>query len=424
MSSAHNPLRIEYAEGPNGLRIARQSPPPGAASFSATYVGPAGWAYDAVGAEGTARLTAQLLTSGAGTRNRIELARFLDRVGGTLNSQCDPESAEVTVWGPTDSSDELLGVLADAVLRPRFDPPDLQRVRRQLIERQLREISQPGGRADRELHRTLFPVGHPYRTTGAGDRKSVTRLRPSDLAKFHSQHFTGEGGILVVTTPRSLVTLTQSLRRKFSDLPSPAPPPLSIPRIRAGPPRGVEIDLPGRSQVEVRLGGTSIARDDPRYAAAYLADEVLGGATLLSRLFTRVRSKGGLAYHASSHLEAMKFGGYWVAQAGTGSDRWRKVLPMLRQEVDRITGETIPSSELDLVRESRIGEVALALESTADAHELALDVAYYGLPEDHWVTWPSVLRGLSPTEVRQAAETALDGRRAASVVVGPLTSRG
>jgi predicted Zn-dependent peptidase len=141
---------------------------------------------------------------------------------------------------------------------------------------------------------------------------------------------------------------------------------------------------------------------------------------LLSRVFTRVRSKGGLAYHASSHLEAMKFGGYWVAQAGTGGDRWRKVVPMLRQEVARITRETIPSAELDLIRESRIGEVALALESTSDAHELALEVAYYGLPGDYWVTWPSVLRGLSPAEVRQAAEVALDGRRAASVVVGPL----
>ncbi|MCI4342619.1 MAG: insulinase family protein [Thermoplasmata archaeon] len=420
MSSASDPLRIEYADGPHGLRIARQSPPPGAASFSATYIGPGGWAYDRPGAEGTARMTAHLLPSGAGSRDRIELARYLDRAGGTLNAQCDPESAEVTVWGPVDSTDVLMGVLADAVLRPRFDATDLERVRRQLIERQLRELSQPGARADRELHRAIFPSGHPYRSTGAGDRKTVSRVRPSDLTKFHRQHFTGEGGILVVTTPRNLSSVVRLVGRRFSDLPARAPPPLSVPKPRHGSPRDVSIDLPGRSQVEVRLGGSSIARDDPSYAAAYLADEVLGGATLLSRLFTRVRSKGGLAYHASSHLEAMKFGGYWVAQAGTGGDRWRKVVPMLRQEVARITRETIPSAELDLIRESRIGEVALALESTSDAHELALEVAYYGLPGDYWVTWPSVLRGLSPAEVRQAAEVALDGRRAASVVVGPL----
>jgi zinc protease len=420
MSRSDDPLRVEYADGPSGLRIARQAPPPGAASFSATYIGPAGWAYDAPGSEGTARVTAQLLTSGAGRRNRVEFARFLDRAGATLHSQCDPESAEVTVWGPAEGTKVLLGALADAVLRPRFEGPDLDRVRRQLVERQLREMSQPAGRAERELHRAIFPVGHPYRTTGVGDRRSARRMRRGDLVGFHARHFTGSGALVVVTAPPSGRSLFPMVRRLFAELPSGPGPRLCVPRASLRAPREVEVNLPGRSQVEVRVGGPSISRADPSYPAAYLADEVLGGATLLSRLFTRVRSKGGLAYHASSHLEAMQLGGYWVAQAGTGTDRWRKVVPMLKQEVDRVAGANIPGPELDMIRESRIGEIALALESTADAHELALDVAYYGLPGDHWVTWPAVLRTLRPADVRRAAEVALDRRKAATVVVGPL----
>lgn len=420
MNNATDPLRIEYADGPNGLRIARQPPPPGAASFSATYVGPAGWAYDGRGQEGIARVTTQLLTSGAGTRDRIALARFLDRAGGTLAAHCDPESAEVTVWGPAGSAPALLGVLADTVQRPRFGTADLERVRRQMFERQLRELAQPSSRADRELHLAIFPPGHPYRATGMGDRQSVGRLRSTDLKMFHSQHFTGGGGLIVATISTSTASLVRLVRRLFDVVPSDAPPPLYLPKNAARTPKDVTIDLPGHSQVEVRMGGPSIARSDPSYPAAYLADEVLGGATLLSRLFTRVRSQGGLAYHASSHLEAMRFGGYWIAGAGTGTDRWRRVVPMLRQEVARIAGEAIPTPELDLVRESRLGEVALALESTSDAHELALDVAYHGLPEDHWVMWPSVLRSLSPAEVRSAAEVAIDRRRSATVVVGPV----
>jgi zinc protease len=422
MSSANDPLRIEYADGPSGLRIARQAPPPGAVSFSATYLGPAGWAYDRSGQHGIARLTAQLLTSGAGTRDRIELARYLDRAGGTLAAHCDPESAEVSVWGPADSTSALLGVLADAVQRPRFEVGDLERVRRQFYERQLREMAQPGSRADRELHLTIFPPGHPYRTTGLGDRRSVDRIRPADLAQFHAGHFTGGEGLLVVTTSWSTRALVRAARRLFDRLPPDAPATLPMPALASRSPKNVTIDLPGRSQVEVRIGGPSIARSDPGFPAAYLADEVLGGATLLSRLFTRVRSKGGLAYHASSQLEAMRWGGYWTAEAGTGSDRWRRVVPMLHQEVSRISSEPIPSAELNLVRESRLGEVALALESTSDAHELALDVAYHGLPEDHWVTWPSVLRALRPEEVRRAAEDAFDRRHAATVVVGPVTA--
>jgi len=292
-----------------------------------------------------------------------------------------------------------------------------------MFERQLRELAQPGSLADRELHQAVFPLHHPYRTTGMGDHRSVGRFRPADLTRFHRKHFTGGGGLLVVTTSTSTRTLVRQVRRLFGDLPNESPPTLTIPALTGRASKDVTIDLPGHQQVEVRIGGPSISRSDPNFPAAYLADEVLGGATLLSRLFTRVRSKGGLAYHASSQLEAMRWGGYWVAEAGTGSDRWRRVVPMLRQEVARITNEPIPSAELDLVRESRLGEVSLALESTSDAHELALDVAYHGLAEDHWVTWPSVLRSLSPAEVREAAEVAMDRRQSATVVVGPLGKR-
>ncbi|HTT15743.1 MAG TPA: hypothetical protein VMH49_00065, partial [Thermoplasmata archaeon] len=82
MAEEYPPLRIEYLEPVDGLRLVRQSPPRSAASFAATYVGPAGWAYDPRGAEGMSRLVSQLVTSAAGPYGRVELARRLDRAGG------------------------------------------------------------------------------------------------------------------------------------------------------------------------------------------------------------------------------------------------------------------------------------------------------------------------------------------------------
>ena len=47
--------------------------------------------------------------------------------------------------------------------------------------------------------------------------------------------------------------------------------------------------MPGRSQVEILIGGSSVARSAPEYFGAFLANEVLGGRPLLSRLFQQVR---------------------------------------------------------------------------------------------------------------------------------------
>jgi zinc protease len=420
MSEAADPLQLERAEGPAGLAVVRQSPPPGAASFSATLVGPAGWGFDPADRLGLARVAGMLIPSGAGGRDRRALARHLDRLGATLTPRVDPESAEVTVWGPADAWGSLLGVLADAVLRPFFSADDFERVRRQLVERQLRELSQPGSRVDRELLRTLYPNGHPYRETGLGNSDSLKRIRPSDVERFRREHRSGPASLLVVTGAPPLSDLLRAARREFGELPAgpaPALPGPKLPRVR---PREVRVELPDRSQVEIRIGGRSIPRADPSYPAAYLANEVLGGSMLLSRLFKRLRSTGGLAYHAASHLEAMRAGGYWFAQAGTGADRWRRVLPMMREEIARVGAEPVPGRELATVVRSRIGEVALSLETTAEAHELAIDAAYHGLPLDQWKRWPAILRGVSPTELHAAAEAALDLSAAVTVIGGPV----
>lgn len=420
MAEATDPLSVEYGAELDGLRLVRQSPPAGAASFSATYVGPAGWGFDRPGEEGTARLVNQLVTSAAGRYNRVELARLLDRAGATLSRQCAPESAEVTIWGPAAEWERLLGVLAEVVLRPRFDPGDVARVRRQMLERQLRELTQPATRAERELLHSVFPEGHPYRATGVGTRRSVSRLGRSDLVTFHRDHYTSGDATLVLTVPARRSAVERAARRLFHRFERTSAPTLALPRTPSRPPRRSVVNLPGRSQVEVRIGGSSIARSAPEYPAAVLANEILGGRPLLSRLFQRVREKGGLAYHASSDIEAMRFGGYWVAQAGTGTDRWRKVVPMLSEEVQRIQSAVVSPVELDTIRESVIGEIPLALESTAEAHELAVDVAYHRLPGDYWIRWADVLREVRPQEVREAAAVALDMRHSVTVLAGPV----
>ncbi len=420
MSNADRPLRLEYGREIDGLLVVRQPTPAGAASFSATYVGPAGWGFDPTGEGGTARMVNQLLASGAGPYDRLALARRLDRAGATLTPECAPESGEVTIWGPAEDWESLLALLADVVLRPRFAAADLERVRRQMSERQMRELAQPASRAERELYRATYPEGHPYRTNGLGDSRSIGRVTPERLRRFHQRHYTSGDAILVVTAPAHLSAIESAARRHFASFTEIQAPTLRFPKVRAAAPRTVRVDLPGRTEVDIRLGGDSLARSDPAYPAAFLANEILGGRAQLSRLFQRIRERGGLVYHAASQLEAMRFGGHWTVSAGTGPDRVSKVERMLSAELDRLETRAVSASELAEVRESAIGEIPLALESTADAHELAVEVAYHRLPGDYLVKWPSLLREVRPREVRAAAERAMDRNHAVAILAGPL----
>jgi zinc protease len=418
--SETTPLRLEYGDGPDGIRLAVQPAPVGAASFSATYVAPAGWGFDPIRGASTARFVNHLLTSATRRLDRVELARALDAAGATLSRQTSPESGEVTIWGPAGDWVRLLALLGEVVRTPRFDPDDIARVRRQFLERQLREATQPGARAERELLRGVFPSGHPYRSTGLGDRASVGRVTRTALQKFHREHYLAAGGLLVVTTSARRAAAESAARRAFGRGFSAPAPSLRFPALRTHAPAPTSVDMPGRSQVEIRFGGPSIPQDAPEYPASFLANEVLGGRPLLSRLFQRIREQNGLAYHASSHLDTMRWGGIWTAQAGTGADRWKKVVPMLEEEIDRIRDVRVPVRELSAIRRSAIGEIPLALESTAEAHELAVDVAYHELAPDYLVTWPARLEAISPRDVEEAATIAFERRGSVAAIAGPI----
>jgi zinc protease len=419
MSNA-DPLRLEYGITRDGLRVVRQPAPSGAASFSATLVVFAGWGYDPRGEEGVARFVNQVVVSATQRLDRVQLARHLDAAGAVLSRQTSPESAEITIWGPSSERDRLLGLLAEVARTPRFDPDDIARVRRQILERQLREESQPASRAEREMLRAIFPAGHPYRATGLGEAKSVGRLTRARLQRFHRRQYSLDGALLVVTSGARREAIERSVRDHFGDARGAPVGRLPLPTPRPARPRERRVDLPGRSQVEIRIGGPSISQDAPEYPAAFLANEVLGGRPLLSRLFQRVREQNGLAYHASSHLDTMRWGGIWSAQAGTGADRWGKVVPMLEEELDRIRQTPVARRELDSIRRSAVGEIPLALESTAEAHELAVDVAYHELPPDYLLRWPDRLEAVGPSAVESAAAIAFEKAGSVTVIAGPL----
>ncbi len=419
MTRSGGPLDLARDRLRSDLEVLLQPAPASARSFAVTFVGPAGWGYEDGGPEGLATVTARLLVTRPGGRTRERLARTLDRLGGSLISSTDPESAEVGLWGPTDAWKPLLRIFADAVLRPTFSEDELARILRQVRERQLRQRVQPDLRADRELLARVFPKGHPYRLTGIGTPRSVDRITLGLVERFHRQHYPNRSGLLVLTASAPHRDLVRELSAFFpgSDLrPGPAPP--SLP---AGTPirEPLHVSIPGQSQVAVRLGAPSRPRSDPSYPALFLLNEVLGGRPLLSRLFQRVRERHGLAYHASSELEAMRWGGYWEAVAGTDPATRDRVVRLMRTEVQRLSTETIGRGELDRIRESSLGSLPLELETTASAHELAVEAAYHRLPLDFYRRWPATLRGLSPGELRKVAETEFRAGETALVTAGP-----
>jgi zinc protease len=419
VSEHGDPVLMERTTLPSGLEVVLQRPPASARSFSVSYVAPAGWGFEPHDVQGLAMVAAKMVIGRPGKRSREEIARTLDRLGASLTSSVAPESAELTLWGPEDTWNPLLKIFADAVFRPYFAQDDLERAKRQLRERQLRQAIQPDLRAERELFADLFPGGHPYGSTGIGTARTAARISLERVRRFHRAHYPARSSVLAITSRAPTEVVMRSLTGLFAS--EEFGPDPSLPTIPRNPPkaRRQSVTIHGQSQVAIRIGGATVPRSDPTYPELFLLNEVLGGRPLLSRLFQRVREQHGLAYHASSELEAMRWGGYWEAVAGTDPATRDQVVGLMIGEIEKLSSDLIPIPELDRIRESTLGSLPLELETTATAHELAVEVAYHHLPGDFYRTWPERLRKIGPRELRSAAESGFTADHGVVVTAGP-----
>ena len=89
---------------------------------------------DAPGKAGTASITAELLTRGAGKRSAVAFSEAVDSVGGNFATGSDTEA--LIVRGEFMARDQklMLELLADVVMRPAFDSSEFDKLRKRSID--------------------------------------------------------------------------------------------------------------------------------------------------------------------------------------------------------------------------------------------------------------------------------------------------
>jgi len=183
-----------------------------------------------------------------------------------------------------------------------------------------------------------------------------------------------------------------------------APDPASL-EADAGP--RVRIHTKASDQAHLCLGLPSYPLVHPdRYPLQVLATVL--GTGMSSRLFTEVRERRGLAYYIYAINHSYTDAGSLFSQAGVDIERIDEAVTTIVEELRKITGEVVPSDELDKARNVAKGRFVLQTESP---HGLLM----FGLRRE-------VLEGgaTEPEEVLEGldAVTAEDVQRVAQDVIG------
>ncbi len=381
---------------------------------------PVGSAADPEGAEGLAALTADLIDDGSGQRSGLEMQEALARLGARLDIDVTADATVVAVTTPAKFSEAAALLLAEMVVRPRFEPGEFDRSRELRLTRLLQMRQVPGSVADRVFIEELY-AHHPYGHLTIGAETSLRRLTPVEVSAFHHDRLCGAPWTLIVVGDGSHDELLETAVAQFPTVGSASAETTTwVSRVEdpvAAARRLLLVDRPGAVQSELRIGQIGVARDTPDYHALLVLNMLLGGQ-FVSRINLNLREGKGYTYGARSAFDfRLGRGPFLVStsvQTGATEDAVREVL----REIDAIRGSRPPTEpELDVARAALTRGFPRNFETASQIARAAMQLALYDLPDTYFSEFVPRVAAVTTEDVTRAAATHLRSDDGVLIVV-------
>ncbi|MBC8104369.1 MAG: insulinase family protein [Cytophagales bacterium] len=407
---------------PNGIRVI-VAPRTGTGLVSVQMlVRGAGGSADPGNKAGLADLTASLIGKGTTTRTAPQIATAIETLGGSLSAGAGWDAAIVNLSVMRARLPAAFPLFADSVLRPRFAPDELNRLRSQTLDALAVNLEEPGTLARYAAARITFgtsPYAHPL----GGTLTSLKRIERADIQDFFLTSYQPGRTLLVFggdITPGDAYTLAEKFLGGWKAVPNPSGREIAR-QGRTAPPyparRIVVMDKPDAGQAAVVITRLGIKRNDADFYTAEVMNSVLGGG-FSSRLNREIRIKRGLSYGANSAVSERLDPGPFVASAQTKNESAPEVAQLLLDELDRIATGDLPDVELTPRKLALIGDFNRALETGGGLSGQAASLALYGVPLGDLAEYPNRVRAVAAGDIQKFAGSRLAAKDTSVVIVG------
>ena len=346
---------------PGGLRVL-VAPLPHTHSVSVGCFIGAGACHEDAPRAGIAHFIEHMIFKGSERRpTPKQISDAIEGVGGILDAYTSFESTVCYAKVADIHFARALDVLADMLLRPRFDPQDVEKERRVITE-ELRETEDtPSELVHLLLDRHMWgdqPLGRDI----AGDQASVAAFTREQVLEHWRTHYTQRNTVVSIAGNVDPERAAELVGQAFAEMPAGQPIPC-LPSLPPAPGPALALRADGSEQCSFCIGLPGVPHGDPDRRAMLVFDTVLGGG-MSSRLFQEIREERGLAYNVGSYSREHHDAGKWVVYGGVDPDKLVECTAAVMAELRRARAEGITADELAHVKEQVNGGILLSLEDT------------------------------------------------------------
>ena len=337
--------------------------------------------------KGTRRFTAQ------------GIARSLESVGGYLNAFTTKEHTCFYARILDSYLPKAIDVLSDLVLSPVFDPKEMEKEKRVILEELKNIEDDPDDLIHDYLDKSVYqhhPLGYPI----IGTAKNITHFSKTDLIRYTDAHYIPERLVIAAAGNLKHDEFVKLIDHSFRTRRRAAASPKRL----KGPKRmksRKEIFERPVTQAHICLGTLGCGvKSRQRYPLLVLNS--LLGEGMSSRLFQNIREKYGFAYSVYSFANFMSDSGSFGIYIGTDGQKIDHSISLIHKELRRLRLQPVGPAEIRRAKAQLKGSMMLSLESMSNRMmRLGSGEILYG----DYLSLDTILRGVD--DVRQDDVSAL-----------------
>jgi len=369
-----------------------------------------------------------MLMRGTERRSRQELMDAIDRLQAQISVSGGATSAQARIETTRANLPEALRLAAEILKEPAFDADEFQVLKNQRVTNAQAQLTEPQPLAVNAFQRAMTPrpADHPEYVPTL--EESLERNRDATVEgarSFHQRFYGASDARAAVVGDFDPDQVRAILEEEFGGWRAQSPPARIESDFR--PTRGGEesIETPDKANAFL-VAGAAIRMDDGHedYPALALANFMLGGGFLNSRLATRIRQEEGLSYGVGSQLAipSLDENGLLLAFAISAPENTEKVQEAMLEEIGKILEEGFTEEE---IQAAKTGWIDQRRNQRGNDQQLASQLVSR-LEADRTFEYDEELeeavRALSADDIREAFRRYVDPERLFFVKAGDFAS--
>ena len=373
---------------------------------------------------GLSSFVAETLTRGTQHRNFDAFHTALENIGADLSVDGGRYKTEIGGHALAEDLPTLMMLLQDVLMYPAFDPVQVERLRGEILTTLNYYELDTRYQAGRAFAEALYPPDHLHHHNPSGTMESITKLQLADLVNFHAQNYGARGMVISVVgnvEPARATDIVATYLGDWHNPHQPAPVAIALPPV-VDVSKHVHRPIPGKTQLDIRMGFVGPSRNAEDYYATMLVNSVLGQFGMMGRIGDVVREQKGMAYYSSSSIDGGYGPGAWSASAGVSPENAQEATQDILHEFTRIITECVTEEELNDVKAYYTGHLPLQLESNSGVAALLLRIENYGLGLDYLLGYEATILSHTREQLLAAAQHYIQPEKVVVATAGTTVS--